>query len=502
MTRDGELPGWTWHRYPVATDSGVLLGKEARLEPLAPLMGRTGSVSGTFFLLGPDLRPDMRINAYLASRASRAKSELTRKKYVCSLVVWLNFLSRIGVSWDAATGYDIDTFKFWRMSDKGNSRRVQGRTFLGDLAALSVFYQWVSTRMDITSPVVREREPDPNLAVAGRHAVGKKKAAPKVAKPSSVKWLTPRAFKRFNEVGLQGFTWDGTEDPKWRGRNSQRDAAFAEGLYGSGLRLAEFGSLLVDEVPANSRKGFYTRSLAAACAKNGIGRHYWMAGTAVESLRGYREVERAAAVRAGQRSGRYERVAGLEIVTSPIGESVIRVRGTSGETVREDVSELDPIRRRKLYRLVDGRLEPLSLWLNEDGLPRDPHAWDRTFERASERTATSGHKPMKVTPHMLRHSFALRWYSVGRLMYERRFAHLGIEELRDFRTQFGDTWHLVQTLLGHRDPGTTMNVYLEPFRELDVSLLLQQAEGLDVQDLLEQHFRDHPRVLEDPVVSG
>jgi site-specific recombinase XerD len=503
MTEKGPTPAWTWHWYPdVSVDDGSTGTTGGMTERLRELMIRTGSPVGTVFLLGPDLRPDVRINAYLASRATRAKSVLTIKKYVCSLVSWLNFLSKIGVAWDTAIADDIDTYKFWRISDKTNPKLIQGQTFLGDLAAISVFYDWISSRTEIRNPVVKETVHSRNTSAANGPLAGATRVAtPKVARKSSVKWLTPRAFRRFNEVGLQGFSRDGTEDPNWQGRNSQRDSVFADALYGSGLRLTELASLLVDEIPGDTRQGFFTQSLAAACAKNTIGRHYWITRMAVEGLWSYQEIERAAAVRAGQQSGRYEKVSGREIVVSPVGDSGIRVRRAGGDVVRVVLDELDPGRRRKLYRLKDGKLQPVCLWLNENGLPRDPHAWDRTFERASERMASSGYKSMKVTPHMLRHSFALRWYSVGRLMYERRFAHLGIEELKDFRTQFGDTWHLVQTLLGHRDVGTTMNVYLEPFRELDVSLLLQQAEGLDVQGLLERHFRDHPRVLHDPVVN-
>ena len=69
----------------------------------------------------------------------------------------------------------------------------------------------------------------------------------------------------------------------------------------------------------------------------------------------------------------------------------------------------------------------------------------------------------------MRHSFALRWYSVGRLAYEQRFAHLNAEEQKDFREQFGDTWDLVATMLGRSNPQTTRSHYLEPFRALDVS---------------------------------
>ena len=62
------------------------------------------------------------------------------------------------------------------------------------------------------------------------------------------------------------------------------------------------------------------------------------------------------------------------------------------------------------------------------------------------------------------HSCALRWYAVGRLAYEHRFAHLDEQESKDFRVQFGDTWNLVATMLGHRNPQTTRDHYLEPFR--------------------------------------
>jgi hypothetical protein len=67
--------------------------------------------------------------------------------------------------------------------------------------------------------------------------------------------------------------------------------------------------------------------------------------------------------------------------------------------------------------------------------------------------------------------------------------------------QFGDTWQLVQTVLGHRSVTTTMDVYLEPFRHLDVELLLEQAAGIPVADLLEAACQAHPRVAGDPLAD-
>jgi hypothetical protein len=100
---------------------------------------------------------------------------------------------------------------------------------------------------------------------------------------------------------------------------------------------------------------------------------------------------------------------------------------------------------------------------------------------------------------MLRHSFALRWFSIGKLVYTSRLEHLTEQERRDFRVQFGDTWHLVQTMLGHRRVETTKEVYLEPFRSLDVEVLLAQAHGVPVSGLMAELFDGDPMVLTDPV---
>ena len=144
-------------------------------------------------------------------------------------------------------------------------------------------------------------------------------------------------------------------------------------------------------------------------------------------------------------------------------------------------------------------LEPLALWLNEDGSPRPAHSWEHTFQDANRRIARLGLTNFTATPHMLRHSCALRWYAIGRLAYEKRFAHLTEEEAKDFRQQFGDTWDLVAAYLGHRNPETTKRIYLEPFRALDVEILLQHAQDSAVQAFLADYLADHPLVRTDPL---
>jgi len=51
-----------------------------------------GGVSGQPFLLGPDGRPDPRVNAFFSSRQMRALDTDTWRKYGYALRLWLNFL--------------------------------------------------------------------------------------------------------------------------------------------------------------------------------------------------------------------------------------------------------------------------------------------------------------------------------------------------------------------------------------------------------------------------
>lgn len=180
----------------------------------------------------------------------------------------------------------------------------------------------------------------------------------------------------------------------------------------------------------------------------------------------------------------------------------LRLRDAAGTQVTVSLDVLVEEQRHRLFREGPHGLVPLAVWLNEDGLPRAAHGWQHTFDTANDRVGRAGLVGLAVRAHMLRHSFALRWYSVGRLLYERRFAHLSAEELRDYRAQFGDTWYLVMTLLGHADVSTTMDTYLEPFRDLDVSLLIEHAQGALISALMAEMFATHPQVLTDPLAGG
>jgi hypothetical protein len=87
----------------------------SRLKPSTASAIRRLATSSPF-LLGPDGRPDDRVNGFFASARMRARSPLTWKKYAHSLGLWLNFLLALGKRWDEATEEDAGYFKEWRLT--------------------------------------------------------------------------------------------------------------------------------------------------------------------------------------------------------------------------------------------------------------------------------------------------------------------------------------------------------------------------------------------------
>ena len=413
------------------------------------------------------------MNAFFASRRVRRLSPLTWQKYAQSLGLWLNFLVALGREWDHATEDDAGYFKEWRLTEEANPRPVATVTFGSNLAALRAFYGWAARVYGVADPVACAEDFD---------------LTPHGVRELDVKWLDPGGYRRWRDLGLRGLDRSGRPDPVWRGRNEQRDAAFADGLYSTGLRLTEWASVLLTELPADDPgRGFSTCRLADGCAKGGYGHKYWISRIALLGVLAYIEGPRARAVRRAQRDGRYERLGNRRDVLET-GSDRLRIAGPGGRETTPAVNAIGPAARRRLFTSAAGGLQPVAVWLNEDGMPRDPHGWQHTFSQANDRIAGLGLPGFSCTPHMLRHSCALRWYSVGRLAYERRFGHLDEEEAKDFRVQFGNTWDLVATILGHRSPETTRKHYLEPFRHLDVELLLQHAQEVTVEGFLSSYL--------------
>jgi site-specific recombinase XerD len=442
-----------------------------------------GVRDGQRFLLGPTGFPDVRVNAFLASARMRNLAETTQRDYAHALALWLNFLETRCVPWWDASIEDAEEFEFWRLTDPANAAAVGTSAFAKDVAACKKFYRWMAARFDDVVDVFAEV------------------SFPRAKREAGVKWLDPAAIARWRDVGLRGRDVSGRRDRSWKGRNEQRDSAFVDGLYGTGLRLSEWGSVVLPELPLpDAGRGFFTCRLADACAKGGYGHPYWMPRSALAAVRAYIEGPRARVIREAQAAGRYEQLVGLRIAEQGRHGQSARLTEPGGEVVERSWNVIGPGLRRKLFRRTSAGLEPLAVWLNEDGTPRDPHGWHHTFDTANDRIAAVGLRDFRCTPHMFRHSFALKWFSVGKLVNSARLGHFTEDEAQDFRAQFGDTWHLVQTMLGHARVETTKNVYLEPFRRLDVEMLLAHADGFPIAEFMAQAFATHRSVVGDPLM--
>ncbi len=461
---------------------------------------RNGARDGTPFFLAPSGRADARVNAFWRAPGVRGLAKGTKRRYAFSLKVWLDFLHAIGESWEYVAPDVLGAFKEWRLSAQDNPEQVMPGSFRVDLAAIRRFYLWAADRGGVENPV--------RLRVIGRTLLGDEvtelEAGPSGVRRADVKWLTPEAFRLWRNLGLRGFTAEGVPASAWQGHAEDRDVAFVEGLYGTGLRIGEWSSMLSVELPPARDQGLFRGWVAAACAKGSVGRPFWMRRRVAQLVWFYlQEGSRSAAVARAQRAGRYERVPDRWLLRRVRPDCVLDVVDGDG-TERQVRSDSLPVElRMRLFREVPGGLEPVWLWLNQDGTPRPKQAWYKTFDRANQRVDRALGQAGKAgrlwcRPHMLRHGFALRWYCIATFVAWQRTEMLTEAERRDFRNQLGDVWFLLATLLGHRSVETTRSVYLEPFQALQVERLVALMDADDrnaLHRLAETLGAGDPRVL-------
>ena len=449
--------------------------------------------AGQLFLLPPDGWPDRDVLAYFNSGSFRRLAVQTQESYATALKVHLTFLASQGLDWRNATEDTFLDFDHWRRRDWRNLRRISGATFARELAACRRFYDWQARRGVIKrSPVVVDevRRRDGSVRTVAR-------LHPSNARRSRVKWLTPRAYRRWRDVGLGGYGADGLRDTSWRGRNNVRNPAFADLLWSSGLRLREAATLLLWEVPAPAGGRFVRGRVGEAVAK-GASRDFWVAERALRGIGGYLDSARAAAVGRAQQQGRYADLDGVLVAkAAPTNRQVVLV-DDSGESGRISLDALSAEDRCRVFVEGPTGMEPAMLWLTESGMPMPYNTWQRVFAVANARCRSQA-VPIGCHPHMLRHSFALQMLLTLIHAFERRF-DLTPRQREEHRTLFGDPYVCVQVMLGHSSSETTKNIYLEPAKGLEVDLFLNDddEDHEHACTLLARVVQASDRVLDDP----
>ena len=449
----------TWKMFRVRADSpssdtSSLLGA---WDDLAERERDLDIAVGQPLLLPPAGWPDRDVLAYLTSGRFRWLAPQTQSSYATDLKVHLNFLASQKMDWRHSTVETFIDYENWRLRDSRNPGRVVGATFSRELAALRHFYEF-----QVRRGVIERSPADVRLR-------------PSNVRRYRVKWLTPRAYRRWRDVGLAGYRADYLPDASWRGRNATRNTAFADLLWSSGLRLHEAATLLTLELPASFGGGFVRGRVGESVAK-GSGRDFFVAERALRGIEGYRDSTRAAAVRRAQRDGRYADIDGVMVAEAVTRNRQVVLADNGGRRGRGSLDAMSAEDRRRLFVEGDGGLEPAMLWLTESGMPMPHDTWKHIFAVASARCASQD-VPIHCHPHMLRHSFALRMLVTLMYNFDRRFG-LTPQQREVNRTLFGDPYACVQMLLGHRSRETTESIYLEPVKGLEVERFLN-GDGED-----------------------
>ena len=446
--------------------------------------GELGLVQGMPFILGEDGRYLHDVNRFFrACPTIGVRSLNSLRSYGRDIVVWLRFLAerRGGKSVWSADREDIASFhRARRLSSPPH--RISAASWNRSIAALDKFYRWgVEEKLIAKAPFTYRQSWARNLEGRGI-AVEANMARERAARNGNMRFISLERYLVFRDVGLRGRLPDGREDPSWRGRNGERNALFAELLITTGLRLQEASSLLGLELPSPDQLGSIRSvpyRLAAATAKGSKGREIRLPTRLLARLQDYMEVERANCLTRYQDRQGCSRIDDPLVVTE-VNRHSIRLSSTNPSTPVA-FEAIIPAERHRLVHF--GTLEPLALWVTEGGLPMPMSAWEAIFRRASARCQSFG-IDIYVTPHMLRHSFAVHMLT---LLLREQIGWV-LEEKAErmspaYRRLVGDPLLKLQRLMGHSRLESTF-IYLD---HLDDSQALVDAAieqwGLDLESV-------------------
>jgi site-specific recombinase XerD len=429
----------------------------------------------TPFLVAPDGSYDVVLNSYFTSYRMVTASSHTQEAVARDVARFLDFLwfhrppvvepdAAEGTrprTWREATEDDRRAFEHWRCRDE-DGPLVEASTWDREVSSVNGFYRWaVRSGHCQSSPIVQRRtRPHPR----NHGAVGELETAaerrPDVHR-EQVKWLPPRMYLAWRDVGLRGYRPDGLPDQSFRGVCTARNAVYADTMVRTGLRLEEQSSLTLYELPdRDGFHGYYRSWLPAAIAKFGSARNVYFPDAVLRDLWTYVEVDRAEAVARARAAGRYEELGNALIVDHP-RRAAVRLGGRW-----VGVDRLDPGQRARLLRRTPDGLEPAALWLGGDGMPLTLHAWKSVFRAASDRCARLG-VAIYCHPHMLRHCFAVTTLEHLQRGHLSMLGAMNPEQRRHYQMVFGDPLDWVRRRLGHRSVETTQ-IYLHILAELEM----------------------------------
>lgn len=336
------------------------------------------------------------------------------------------FLEGRGVRLRECGEADAWDFKRARQREVGVDRWARQGT------AISVFYRWLAAvgRID-RSPI--QRWPD---------AGGRDRYAPHRRRQRLVPFLAADEYRWFRDECLAR-VGDGVREP-----------LFSDLAVESGARRSEVNRLswigLPDRYPGRNPWEIWL------VGKGSKARQVFVSWTTLQKVLSYRLGSRAEVVEASQ-PYLVRRLRAGELVVCQVRQPDRHRRPmvqVDGGRARPLVDVSDELLARLVVRSENGALDPAALFVSTRGARMlEPSHWNRMFSAANRRAHRLNESFPKVTPHLLRHTFAVHLLSalLRRLRtVDRTVTEQVLEEPRLF----------IARVLGHSNPATTLT-YLE-----------------------------------------
>jgi len=414
-------------------------------------------------------RPAVAVNLWLRSLpASGCPAPGSWASYARVAAAWMEFLTGHGVGlFDTRERLRHALGKYAEYRATGPAaRRFAATTWGRHVSVLSLFYRWALEEGYAQAEPFSYRLGRALFAGTGRQ-VRVNLAVRRTPKPHvTIKYLEP-SFTALFLNALRGLNPDGQPDAGFRGRELARNAAIGGLALSTGLRLQEFSSLLVFEVPALPPR----RSpvpipfpVPAGITKGGKFRTTWISYEALAAVHQYAELDRAAAAD-GTAWRPPERWGEPLLVTEP------DARGGRINGVRRRWETLTPHERRRLVAPGGGSC---LLAVKSGGGPFT--AWPSVFERTANRIrARFEPRFPHVHPHRLRHSMAMQTLEYLVTGHYRQAARLvtdtGPDAALTFYLSKADPMLVLRDLLGH----SSVLVTEKYLRRLDMTRIYRDA---------------------------
>ncbi len=398
--------------------------------------------------------------AFFLSRTGAASSTLAQ--YSQALVRFLDFLEDHGSSSVLdATSQDLVAYRLYRTSTA--RKPISDYSFRVEASALRQFFTWAVSAGHLA------RSPVKPLSRRGRDSLSTNRL-----RHSKIRHIDDSLYREFLHAAADYSSATSIRCAP------ERNIAMIRTLVTTGLRLRELASLLTLDIDAALTLQHAVSVEMESITKYKINRNALIPISTNNAIRRYRKTERPDVVYRHQRS--LKRQLDTSFVLHHFDNDTRSISGTWQGRVREYSLHQLPVdmRRKSVWVKPDGTVEPLCLFLSDcRGLGMTRSGWEGVFTAVSERMIRQhpgDNRIRKVTPHDLRHTFAINYLRAAQRDRQDKIA-TGTPQLGP---PLRDPLIDLQELLGHATAAQTLG-YLRYVEDMDRLVAVAAAIADDVE---------------------